>query len=137
MFFCMVFYGDRVGAGGCFSLKDGQIDGLVADKEPGVGPAADEAGFVAVEIADVGAAAGKAAFATIGLWQFVEGDVAPGVAAVETAGYEESAVDGIADDDATVDVPKFHCVEEHSFCGILINQLPGLAAVGRFEDVGG
>src|SRR5579863_5532758 len=101
----MVFDSDRVGAGGRLALEDGQVCRIVADKKAGGRAAADKAGFVEVEAADVGTAGGEAAFPGIGLRQLLERDIVPGVAAVKAPGNEKSPVDGVADYDAAVDIP--------------------------------
>src|SRR5258708_6285748 len=63
----MIFDGDGIGAGSGGALYQGQVDGLVADKEAGTGAAAHEAGFFPVETSDIGATGSKAAFPGIGL----------------------------------------------------------------------
>lgn len=136
MVLVMVFYGDGIGPCRGSALKQGEIDRFIADEQPGAGAAAYEAGFIAVQGADIGAAAGETAFAGLGLWPLQQG-ILPGVAAGEAAGYEEAAIDRVADDDAALAIPKFHCVEEHPSRFVLVYQFPGLSAVRSLQDVGG
>ena len=64
----VIFHRDRICAGGGRSLDDGEVDSLIADKEPGMGAAAYEAGFIPVQVADIGSAGGEASFTGIGFW---------------------------------------------------------------------
>ncbi len=133
----MIFDGDGVGAGGGGALDDGQVDSFIADKDAGMGAAADEADGLSVQCAYVGAAGGEASFAGVGYRQFLAGNLVPAVAAVEAACYEKAAVDGVAYYDAALAVPEFHGVEEHSWGIVLIDEFPVLAAVDGFEDMRG
>ena len=133
----MIFHGDGVCAGGCGSLEDRQDDGGIANKDPGDGAAADETGFIAVEVADISTAGGEAPFAGVRQRQFEEGYIMPGIAAVEATGDEEPALDGVADDNAAVIIPEFHRIHEHTGGGVLVNEFPGLSTVDSLEDIGG
>src|SRR5579872_5893529 len=60
----------------------------------------------------------------------------PAVSSVEAAGYEEPAAHRIAHYDTTIDIPEFHCIEEHAVGLVFVDQPPGLSTVHCLQDIG-
>jgi hypothetical protein len=69
--------------------------------------------------------------------QLEKGDIVPAIPPIKTAGYEETAVHRITDDDPAVTIPEFHRIEEHTGGLIFIDYFPTISAVGCFQNISG